>query len=155
MILKSYKYYNFNKIWTEFLYKRIILKILSHIKKPAKNHNNSNQNILTKLNKFSHFIITSSPRNAKDKKTYIHAKWIKNNSIIHYSSNWNLKIYKHNSFIYLHLLDDPNLSVARLDLALAHAWIVSSPATISSKVNLSSKVWCPVRQTFNHQDPMV
>jgi hypothetical protein len=68
MILESYKYYNFNKIWTEFPYKRIILKILSHLKKPAKNHNNSNQNILTKLNKFSHFIITSSPRNAKDKK---------------------------------------------------------------------------------------
>ena len=74
MILESYKYYNFNKIWTEFPYKRIILKILSHLKKPAKNHNNSNQNILTKLNKFSYFIITSSPRNAKDKKTYIHAK---------------------------------------------------------------------------------
>jgi len=74
MILKSYKYYNFNKIWTEsFSYKKIILKILSRLKKPAKNHNNSNQKILTKLNKFSHFIITSSPRNAK-KKTYIHAK---------------------------------------------------------------------------------
>jgi hypothetical protein len=57
MILESYKYYNFNKIWTEFPYKRIILKILSYLKKLAKNHNNYNQNILTKLNKFSHFII--------------------------------------------------------------------------------------------------
>jgi hypothetical protein len=65
MILESYKYYNFNKFWTKFLYKRIILKILSYLKKPAKNHNNSNQNILTKLNKFSHFIITSSLMNGK------------------------------------------------------------------------------------------
>jgi hypothetical protein len=52
-----------------FPYIGTISRILSHLKKKlVKNHNNPNQQIIMKFNKFLHFIITSNPRNAKKQK---------------------------------------------------------------------------------------
>jgi hypothetical protein len=130
---------------------------LSCLKKFVKNHNNFNQQILIKLNKFLHFIITSSSKNTKKNNIYIythtHGKWIKNNSIIQYSSN--PKIYKHNSSIYLRLrrlFNDSGSSVARSNPTHTPTWVVSSSATTLSRISLSPKVLNLVRQTFNHMD---
>ena len=70
MILESQKINNFNKFWTEFLLYRNYIQNIFHLKKPVKNYNNPNKQILTKLNKFSHFKSQVAHRNAKKKKTY-------------------------------------------------------------------------------------
>jgi len=60
MILEIKIFIILSKIEQSFLYIEVIPQILSCLKKPAKNHNNHNKKILTKLNIFLYSIITSS-----------------------------------------------------------------------------------------------